>query len=305
MSSDEKILNPKTGLYVKKSGKIGRSILKANNSENDKIYNPRQNKKISIYTKTGNQLSKNKQIIIENFMKNIKGKKYNNKKKHCGEEGHWLEKQMGIKPNNSKEADIYGYEQKKDSMKITYGDWSASYYIFSKNAKNANKLTRDQFLTCFGEPNKNKKNRYSWSGSCFPKYGESWNNCGQRLMFDNNNNLMAQYSFLNDNRKRKDSFPSFIKKDIITIAFWERKKLENHIKSKFGINGFYICKKDKTGVYTSICFGERLSFDYFLKGIINRNIILDSGMYQGNNRPYSSFRSNGKVWEDLITERYS
>jgi hypothetical protein len=38
----------------------------------------------------------------------------------------------------------------------------------------------------------------------------------------------------------------------------------------------------------------------------NGNIIFDSGMYIGNNRNYSNFRSGFKnFWENLIIEKYS
>ena len=37
---------------------------------------------------------------------------------------------------------------------------------------------------------------------------------------------------------------------------------------------------------------------------MEKNIILDSGMYEGNNRNYSQFRANKSLWSDLITEEY-
>ena len=36
----------------------------------------------------------NKQKIIDLFIKNIKGKEIRTDKKHCGSQGHWLEKQF-------------------------------------------------------------------------------------------------------------------------------------------------------------------------------------------------------------------
>jgi hypothetical protein len=39
--------------------------------------------------------------------------------------------------------------------------------------------------------------------------------------------------------------------------------------------------------------------------IKNKLIIFDSGMYSGNNRNYSQFRSiNNNFWKTLITEEY-
>ena len=129
------------------------------------------------------KIDKEKLDIIELFRKNIKEKKielenYNNK--HCGKEGYWLEKQMNIKHNSKNEPDINGYEMKKDSKKITFGDFSASEYLFSKYKKYINEknewkndlinITKDQFIKFFGTQKPLKHNRYSWSGSCIPSY---------------------------------------------------------------------------------------------------------------------------------------
>jgi hypothetical protein len=75
----------------------------------------------------------NKQFIIYKFMTNVKGKEILiEKNKHCGSEGYWLERQMGLNHNSNNEPDILGYEMKKNSSKITIGDFSASEYLFSK-----------------------------------------------------------------------------------------------------------------------------------------------------------------------------
>ena len=64
-----------------------------------------------------------KQVIIDLFMNNVKDKEIVfTGEKHCGSEGHWLEKQMGLNPNCKNEPDILGYEMKKNSPKITFGD---------------------------------------------------------------------------------------------------------------------------------------------------------------------------------------
>ena len=77
------------------------------------------------------KLKNDKEIIIDLFNKNVRGKKFYKDKntEHCGDEGHWLEKQMSIMPNSKNSPDKLGYEQKKDSNKITFGDWGASIYI--------------------------------------------------------------------------------------------------------------------------------------------------------------------------------
>ena len=94
---------------------------------------------------------------------------------------------MNIHHNSKNEPDIRGYEMKKDSKKITFGDFSATEYLFSKNKPlldeyngNVITLSRKDFIKIFGEKNPKKHNRYSWSGKPVPKYGE-WNLYGQYM----------------------------------------------------------------------------------------------------------------------------
>ena len=42
---------------------------------------------------------------------------------------------MEISHNSNNEPDILGYEMKKNSSKITFGDFSASEYLFSKKKR--------------------------------------------------------------------------------------------------------------------------------------------------------------------------
>lgn len=79
---------------------------------------------------------------------------------------------MGIKHGSKNEPDIFGYEMKTSSTKITIGDFSASEYAFSKKNKRnyINKINnwtdeliinRDEdFIHYFGNPNEKKNNRY-------------------------------------------------------------------------------------------------------------------------------------------------
>lgn len=254
-----------------------------------------------------------KQWIIDRFMTHVKGIPIMIKKgKHCGSEGHWLEAQMGINHNAKNEPDILGYEMKKNSSKITFGDFSASAYLFSKNKSLLNSLnqwedgesniTRNEFIQYFGTPNSSKDNRYSWSGKCVPTY-ETWNYCGQMLKFNDDLDLCVRYSFDHDTRDNKEFFPKILQGDLI-IAIWKKNKLEQHINKKFNKKGFFICKKNND-TYDKICFGKPFDFNHFVVNIKNRNIIFDSGMYQGNTRNYSHFRSSGKnFWNALITEEY-
>ena len=270
---------------------------------------------MNVQDKKENDCIKGKMEIIALFNEKIKNKQINISKcnvKHCGKEGHWLEKQMNIKHNSKNEPDINGYEMKKSSKKITFGDFSASEYLFSKdkpNIKSKNKwnndisISRTEFIKYFGTQKPLKNNRYSWSGSCIPHYNK-WNECGQNLLIDNDNNIIIYYSFSKDNRPVKNNFPDFLKNDNIVIVFWKNIKMEQHINKKFNKNGFFIIKKNKN-LYDKICFGNKFNYLNFINGIKSKNIIFDSGMVNGNNRNYSHFRSvNNDFWNNLITEEY-
>tara|TARA_B100001093_G_scaffold172563_1_gene165381 strand:- start:2184 stop:3011 length:828 start_codon:yes stop_codon:yes gene_type:complete len=259
------------------------------------------NNEISKFAGPKNDIHGEKKVIIDTFMKNVKGKKYdkNGNNKHCGSEGHWLEEQMNIKPNSLNEPDNLGYEQKKYSSKITFGDWSASKYRFHEKD-----LTRKEFLESFGSKNPIKNNRYSWSGKVFPKYGNDYNDAGQRIRFLEND-LVIEYSYHHDKREDKIYFkPLLVSEEPIQLAIWYENKLKAHIERKFGVNGFYMCKKNENNVYDKICFGKTIDFQFFKKCIQNKSIILDSGMYEGNSRNYSQFRANKSLWDSLITEEY-
>jgi hypothetical protein len=261
--------------------------------------------------------STDKLYIIELFRKNVKGKtidleKYNSK--HCGKEGHWLEKQMHINHNSKNEPDINGYEMKKCSKKITFGDFSASEYLFSKNKIYINEknewnnelvnITRDAFIKFFGTQKPLKHNRYSWSGNCVPSYN-SWNTCGQMLTITDNNDIYIYYSYSKDTRNDiKINFPTYLKKDNILIVIWKNEKIRENINKKFNKNGFFIIKKIEN-TYEKICFGKKFDYECFIEGIKKYQVIFDSGMFMGNTRNYSHFRSsNNTFWENLIIEEY-
>jgi len=219
------------------------------------------------------------QQIIDIFIKNVKGKIFEKKinDNFCGSEGFWLENLFDIKPNCKNEPDINGYELKKKSKTITFGDYSASEYLFSKNKKIIkNTLTRKEFIYIFGNFNEEKK-RYSWSGKCVPKYGV-WNDNGQILLISKNNDLEIYYNYTKDNRKLdNDKFPSFLQTgNDILIAIWKKEKLEKHINNKFNKKGFVICEKINNK-YENLIFGKPFNYEYFLKYIKNKKIIFDSG----------------------------
>lgn len=258
----------------------------------------------SRYSTNSKKVLQEKAYIIERFNQHVKGKKYicdNNK--HCGKEGHWLEVQMGISPNSKNEPDNCGWEQKKSSKKISFGDWSASWYLFSKNNRSDIKMSRSEFIKTFGSPNAEKNNRYSWSGRVFPTYGLDYNYAGQRIRFLESDDLVIEYSYKNDTREDKEQYNKKLHTtEPLIIAMWDKKKIENHVIKKFGVMGFYICEKNKNNIYDKISFGNTISFEFFKECIIDKRIYIDSGMYDGNARNYSQFRSNACLWKSLITE---
>ena len=120
--------------------------------------------------------------------------------KHSGKEGHWLEKQMGVKPNASNTPDLYGYEMKNHSDSVvTLGSWDPNYWVF-RNPQY--KITRDDFLKIFGKSNPLKNNRMSWSGTPVPKIGAT-NSFGMRISVSAENSVIFFYSFIDDKRDNK------------------------------------------------------------------------------------------------------
>jgi len=256
-----------------------------------------------------NNITKEQIIIL--FNQNIKGKIFKkNKNNHDGEEGHWIEQLLYIKPNSKNAPDLGGYEIKKDSKKITFGDWSGEY-LFSEHRENINNInkediyiTKENFIKLFGKKTENK-NRYSWSGSCIPKYN-IWNNFGQKLIVDDNNNIIVLYSYNNDNRKPIE-LKKWINKEI-SIVLWKFDKMYNFINNKFNKNGFIILRKNNKHIYNNISFGSPITYDYFLEQLKLGIVYLDSGMYydynKPNNRLYSQWRANQNFWNNLIIDTY-
>ena len=242
-----------------------------------------------------------KSIILEIFNRDVRHKPIQLLNSNDGSEGHWLEERFGVKRNSKNEPDIYGYEIKKDAKKITFGDFSASEYPFSKNKNHITiSMTRDVFIQTFGEPNPLKQGRYSWSGACTPSYvNRGWNTCGQRIMVTESRDIVILYSFSEDQRKRKNTFPVEIQQDNITIAYWKHEKISVNIENKFNQCGFFICKKNKDNVYDTIHFGPPFTYNLFLEAFQNGDIFFDSGMYETNNRPYSQFRANNDFWMSM------
>jgi hypothetical protein len=250
-----------------------------------------------------------KLIIKSIFDKKIKNKKYNKSQHtHYGSEGVWLEKQFKEDTNNSNFADFMGYEIKKHSSKITFGDWSANEYIFcakdvllvfNKNIQ----LTKLEFLKLFGRYNHEKK-RYSWSGSVSPSKYDEWTSSGQILLFNSFGDLFILYSYARDTRRNIEMPNSIQEKNYILLAYWNRNTLQERVERKFNNHGTVIVKKNKNGIYQKLCFYKQITFEIFMKQFKNKIIIFDSGMYEGNSRNYSQFRTNVSFWDTILDEEY-
>ncbi len=246
-----------------------------------------------------------RQTIIDRYMKNVHGKKSDTTgftKGHDGKEGHWLEIQMGVDPNGVNDADLMGYEMKNDTTsKTTFGDWSADYYIFKD--KNFN-ISKDDFLIIFGHPNPKKPGRHSWSGAPIPRI-DRVNLYGQKLVIDKDKNIVATYSFSNDQRKDKGSLvPLECKMENLTIARWDMDSLKGKLERKFNKKGWFKCLKDSDGRYNSIAFGNPIVYETWIENVSNGDVFFDSGMYTGNPRLYSQWRANNSFWDNLVTERF-
>ena len=242
--------------------------------------------------------------IIERFMQNVYRKiaeTSESNQRHDGKAGHWLEKQMDLKPNASNTPDLWGYEMKNETaMKTTFGDWCPNYWIFRDKKYN---MDRDEFLRVFGKPNEKKNNRLSWSGEPVPKI-KGVNSFGVKTVIDRNNNISFVYSYSKDTRERKSKMvPEKLREEELTIAKWNaegKNSLREKLEKKFNRSGWFKCLIDGGGKYDKIVFGGPMNFETFMKFVKTGEIFFDSGMYQGNNRNYCQWRAYNKLWDSFV-----
>lgn len=222
---------------------------------------------------------------------------------------------MEIRHNADNEPDLLGYEMKNQtaSGKITFGDWSADEYIYLHgrgknkiNSTNRNyQIARDDFFQIFGKPNILKDNRLSWPGTPCPTYYGDTTAFGQFLTMDNNENIIITYSFSNDQRPNKINIvPTNMQVDNLIIAKWNSHSLRGKLERKFNQSGWFTCTKDSNGVYSQISFGNPMSYESWIQLFKDRIVFFDSGMYQGNIRPYSQWRATTGFWHSLITDSH-
>lgn len=251
-----------------------------------------------------------KKEIIRLFRENVLGKspEYFINDRHDGKAGHWLEKAMGLETNGNNQPDILGFEMKNQTTsKTTWGDFSAHSYIWQEPASGI--TDRNHFLKTFGKPNKAKQGRLSWSGTPAPTFYLEVTPFGQTLDIDADGNIYINYDFSKDLRADKFSLVPFsLQRDAVTLAVWKvftskGKSIKEKLESKWNQKGFFRCKM-KNGWYRRIEFGPPVDFDTWIKLIKTKDVFFDSGMYEGNQRPYSQWRSNNSFWDKFITEVY-
>lgn len=264
----------------------------------------------------------NKAMLIKLFREKVKGKRPDvtgRNIRHDGKKGNWLEEQFGKTPDADNHADFYGYELKNETTsKTTFGDWSANRYIFKHGqythlfAGNGASEKQDSFCKIFGAPNPLKNNRFSWSGKPVPKI-RGYNEFGQVLIIDQNLDILAIYSYSMDQRPDKSLIvPIELQQENLVIAQWfgldsptnRDKCLRAKLEDKFNDKGWFTCKTDMSGRYDKICFGNPFDYYEWIELVRQGIVFFDSGMYQGNKRPYSQWRANNQYWDSLIVEIY-
>ena len=266
--------------------------------------------------------------LVDIFEQRVLGKRpdisdYN--PEHDGREGHWLEKQFGKAPDADNEADFWGFELKNEttSGKTTFGDWSPNYCIYKDTDRFGEvffypSVLSNQNLFChiFGKPNPLKNNRYSYSGLPVPKL-DHINLYGQWMIIEYNNDISIYYSYHLDRRPDKNSIvPPLLQENELLLFRWFgesfpegyvpkrlEKCLKDKLENKFNQNGWFKCTKDDTGCYDKICFGYPISFEKWIEFVKKGIVYFDSGMHEGNRRPYQSWRANNDFWEKLIYDR--
>ena len=222
--------------------------------------------------------------------------------RHDGKQGHWLEQQMGLKANRSNDPDMYGFEMKNHTRgKTTFGDWSADYYIF----KDANYgISRDSFLQIFGKPNQDKKGRCSWSGEPAPKI-QGFNSFGQRLVIDNENNILAVYCFSQDQRPHKRQVvPPNLQKENLILAQWHYQSIKTKLENKFN----QYKKESKIRCSVESTDGSLYNLNTLKNGELDFGIVQSDIVYQASkgegafkDAKFPKFRSVMAIYPELLT----
>lgn len=239
-----------------------------------------------------------KQLIIELFNNNVKGVEIclaGQNTKHCGKEGHWLETKMGIKHNGKNEADIHGYEMKTGESKTTFIDKAPDIkYLNGNIINNRDRKNKEEFWGKYSS--KKMSEDATIGGWSVNKYNDS----GQKMEVDVNNNVKIVYDYSHDKRSNKDSLN--LDKTLHTIMQWNAASLKTAIERKFNQNGWFKCTKEGNR-FTKICFGTPITFDLWIEEV-KKGIIYHDGYSRLNGRGRHVFRASNKYWDSLIDESY-
>lgn len=255
---------------------------------------------IAIKNKISDNNSLEKQEIINLFLTNVKDKEIkldNYNASHCGKEGHWLEKQMNIKQNQKNLPDINGFEMKKETNSVTtFIDKVPSKKLLLGNIiKPKEKVNKLIFWNMFGS--KKQSDEVTLGGWKINKY----DNNGQILVVDKDNNIQIIYNYIEDKRKNKSEIiDNFYKLEKQIILQWNMEDIKKCIDNKFNVKGFFICKKNNASAsYNKICFGKAFSFEQWINDVKLGKIYYD-GYSKCNGRWRGCFRANNTYWNLLL-----
>lgn len=245
--------------------------------------------------------AKKKKIIVERFNEKVRGNKFKKDKNnnHCGVEGNMLEKEMGVTPNADNRPDLHGYEMKIETIKTTLIDKAPSVKLLEGNEiKKRDPKNKEKFWRTFKRQNSEGVSIGGWKL-------DKWDNDGQILQVDEKNNIIILYNYSHDKRENKNELVSqYYKNDKShKIICWDKIDMERCINNKWNHNGFFICKKNKSGIYDKICFGNKFGFDYFIEQVKKKNIEFD-GYSKLGGRWRGVFRSSSKWFYTHIIEEY-
>ncbi len=241
--------------------------------------------------------------IVERFRTHVLGRQpdlssYN--ARHDGAEGDWLTYQMGLSANGKNEPDFKGFEMKKSSSKITFGDWSPDVAVYHTRVRRS-EMSRDEFLRVFGAVPATSRGegagRFSWSGKVFPKVG-SVNFAGQEMLVEEQGDIVILYRHVLDTRKAT-AVPAKFRTGEVCLARWTAGQMKNRVESKFNVRGWFICEKAANGTYARVVFGPKIDFACFIRLVRCGLVFCDCGMHMGNPRPYMTWRAGESVWRRL------
>lgn len=243
-------------------------------------------------------IDNDKQNIISSFIKNVKNIEINIEglnKTHNGIKGHWLENKMGIKHNSKNEPDIQGYEMKTGNKVTTFIDKVPTIMYLNENIlPKRNKDYKKQFWEKYASKKETDKPTIGgWSVDKF-------NKCGQKIIVDDNNNILVLYDYKEDTRVNKNLLSLDNKPHI--IMKWDSKELLTTIENKFNQKGFFKCIEENNK-FTKICFGKKITFDFWINQF-KKGVIYHDGYSKIDGRGRHVFRASNKFWDNLIIEEY-